>query len=119
LSESPFSATMLRKFPIHELVQSGNAAELRAYIANEKKRKRPINLNVVDSENKTPLHVAVQTHRIDIVETLLAEFPDVTLKDADGYTPLHVGTEPLNFTIICPPRKFFTDSFCSLFRDRQ
>ena len=88
-----------KKFPIHELVQSGNVAELRRYIEAEKKKKRQVNLNIVDSENKTPLHVAVQTHRIDIVETLLAEHPDVTLKDTDGYTPLHIGTITANFIV--------------------
>ncbi len=83
---------MLKKFPIHDLIQSGNAAELRRFIESEKKKKRLISLNIVDNENKTPLHIAVQTHRIDIVETLLAEHADVTLKDSDGYTPLHIGT---------------------------
>ena len=48
------------------------------------------NLNVIDEENWTPLHVAVKWNRLETVELLLSLGANVSIKNDAGKMPLHI-----------------------------
>jgi hypothetical protein len=82
-----------KQVTLHDYVQGGNVQEVRKWIEAEKKKKKPTSaiVDVVDSEGQTPLIVACRCKRDDMVELLLNEHADVTLKDSDQWTALHCG----------------------------
>jgi len=47
------------------------------------------NPNVKDLDGRTPLHIAAEQSRADLVELLLRHGADPNARDADGETPLH------------------------------
>lgn len=53
-------------------------------------KKEPGFLKVTDSNGRTPLHLAVQFHKPEIVKLLLASGAEVNAGDVKGLTPLHL-----------------------------
>ncbi|XP_045193476.2 NF-kappa-B inhibitor alpha-like [Mercenaria mercenaria] len=47
-------------------------------------------LNIQNYLHQSPLHLAVLTGQVDIVQTLVTKGVDVTLRDQQGNTPLHI-----------------------------
>ena len=52
-----------------------------------------VNINAVDEEGNTALHLAVDTGQIEVVQFLLNNGADITVKNNDGKTPLHCACE--------------------------
>ena len=53
------------------------------------------NINALDKNGDTPLHVAILTQRVPVVQVLLQSGADVTLKNSyKGDTPLHIAVDP-------------------------
>lgn len=53
----------------------------------------PVLLSNRDEKGKTPLHYAVQSGRIELVELLIDNKADINAKDANGQTPLHIAVK--------------------------
>ena len=47
-------------------------------------------VDILDAEGRTPLHLAAQRGTADIVEALVASGAEADARDGDGYTPLHM-----------------------------
>jgi len=50
-------------------------------------------VNAGDRGGATPLHVAAEKGRKEVVEVLIAKGADVNAKDSDGSRPLRLGTK--------------------------
>ena len=55
--------------------------------------ERGANVNGLDRQNRTPLHLATRVHNIGAVRQLLRANADVSLEDADGDTALHCAVQ--------------------------
>ncbi|KAJ3085408.1 hypothetical protein HDU96_005443, partial [Phlyctochytrium bullatum] len=51
------------------------------------------NVNAKDKEGNSPLHFAVESDRLDILQVLLAKGADVDARNHERRTPLHVAAE--------------------------
>jgi len=49
-----------------------------------------ININELDSDRNTALHIAASMGSVEMVEYLLAQGADPTIKNREGNTPIHV-----------------------------
>lgn len=58
------------------------------------------NINSVNFENRTALHIMVLRNRLDCVVALLSRQADPNLVDLDGNTPLHLAVKQGNIPII-------------------
>lgn len=61
-----------------------NIAMLRHFL------QKGVNVNCLDQERTSPLHVAVRSGSLLVVEELLNNGSDVNLQDLHGWTPLHI-----------------------------
>lgn len=52
--------------------------------------KKGVNINILDEERTSPLHVASRHGSIQVVEELLNSGADCDITDIAGWTPLHV-----------------------------
>lgn len=72
---------------LHEAVKKGDIEEVTRLCKNS-------NVNSQDYyDNSTPLHIAVQLNRADIVSTLLKHGASIDLQDDNGNTPLHLASQ--------------------------
>lgn len=62
-----------------------NVSKIRFYL------RKGVNINILDEDRTSPLHVAARHGSIQIVEELLNWGAAVDITDIDGWTPLHVG----------------------------
>lgn len=69
---------------LHEAIQSSDLATLKRLLSNG------ANVNAVDGEGNTPLHVAATIGRRDAAELLIGAGASLEAKDNYGFTPLHV-----------------------------
>jgi len=74
--------------PLHYAVKGGHF-EIVKYLAKEKPKKANININITDSELKTPLHLAFQNSNLKAAECLLDCNANINAEDKFGMTPLH------------------------------
>ena len=63
---------------------SRNLAAIRYYL------KQGVNINVLDQDRTSPLHVASRHGSVQIVEELLNSGAAVDITDVAGWTPLHI-----------------------------
>ncbi len=68
---------------IHEATKEGNIVFVRRGLS------KGADVNAVDSDGFTVLHLAVANNHKNIVELLVAKGADINAKDDDGFTPLH------------------------------
>lgn len=70
---------------VHNLAKQGNVEKLKALIEAD-----PALLNATDADyfNCTPLHIAAENDKIEVVRWLVAAGADVNARDARGATPL-------------------------------
>jgi len=59
--------------------------------------ERGTDVNVLDGDNVTPLHVAAGNGRVGVVRVLLEHGANVGAEDKEGRTPLHAAAENIDF----------------------
>jgi len=69
---------------IHDAVRSGNFGKIKMLLKSHGEW-----LNGVDQNQKTPLHLALESGHIDIARYLIEQGADINLKDKDMASPLH------------------------------
>lgn len=73
----------LKMDAIHAFAREGEVENLLKCIENG------VDVNLRDSEGRTPLHWAVDRGHLNVAELLVRKNADVNVKDNDGQTPLH------------------------------
>jgi ankyrin repeat protein len=68
---------------LHLAALFGTAADVKSALAKRE------NLSAKDCKGNTPLHVAVDTGNIEVMDALLQAGADINAKDSNGDTPLH------------------------------
>jgi len=68
---------------LHECVRHGFDGDIIKRLAN------PDNINTVDPNGETALHIAASRRFTNLVEVLLDKFADISIGDFTGKTPLH------------------------------
>ena len=68
---------------LHLCVNAGNLSFVSYAL------KKGANANILDSNQKTPLHYACDAGNLDIIDELI-QHTDVTLKSTNGLTPFHL-----------------------------
>lgn len=63
-------------------------------------KKSGIDLCASDYDMRTPLHIAVNHDKLDVVKYLLSEGANVHAKDKNGETPLHLAIKNNNYEIV-------------------
>lgn len=80
--DGPTETSQTRESPLHLCCQWGLTKVLQALI------EHGANVNLVDCDNKTPLHVAIQNQHEEIIVTLLMHPTiDLRIRDKTGNTP--------------------------------
>ena len=84
-----FIILLLIAFPVSaanicEAVQTGDLAKVKELVLTDKSC-----LNTKTDEGQTPLHLAVQTGNLPIVEFLVGQGANINAQDNQGNTPLH------------------------------
>ena len=74
----------LRASDIHQAVEAGNLKSVLSLIDGNIEL-----LNARDNNGRTPLHLALELGRGEIVDSLIARGADVNLPDKDNNSPLH------------------------------
>jgi ankyrin repeat protein len=69
---------------IHDAVRSGDLAKVKALLKSHADW-----LNSPDQNQKTPLHLALESGHIDMARYLIEQGADINLKDKDKASPLH------------------------------
>ena len=69
---------------IHDAVRAGNLEKVKTLLQD-----RAEFLNNPDQNQKTPLHLALESGHIDIAKYLIGRGADINLKDKDKAAPLH------------------------------
>jgi ankyrin repeat protein len=69
---------------IHDAVRSGDLAKVKALLKSHAEW-----LNSPDQNQKTPLHLALESGHIDMARYLIEQGADINLKDKDKATPLY------------------------------
>ncbi len=80
---------------IHESARAGDTASIAAVL-----KKQPELVNARDDAGWTPLHVAVDSGKREVVEVLLAAHADVNATNPAGYTALHLAVSQGNKEIV-------------------
>lgn len=62
--------------------------------------ERGCDINAVNFDGRTALHVMVSRNRLECVVSLLSHEADVDLRDNDGNTPLHIAVEKKLVTVV-------------------
>ena len=80
---------------IHESARTGNAASVKALL-----KKQPGLVNNKDADGWTPLQIAADCGRREVVEVLLAAHADVNVANPAGYTALHLAVSESHKEIV-------------------
>ncbi|XP_015906122.2 alpha-latroinsectotoxin-Lt1a-like [Parasteatoda tepidariorum] len=75
----------LQKTPIHAAAAAGNECVLNRILA-----KDPNQIEVKDIDGNTPLHLAAENNKSNLVKLLLSKGADVNAKNKLHLTPLHI-----------------------------
>lgn len=73
----------------HELIRTGSFSEIKALLGKE-----PRLVRVQDKMDRTPLHIAAQCGRANVVDLLIKAGADVNAKAYSNFTPLHFARDP-------------------------
>lgn len=79
---------------LHELVLSGDEDKLNEIF------KIDIDINEIDKNGRSPLHIACETGNNKIARFLILEEANLNIQDKEGYTPLHLALDNNNLEII-------------------
>lgn len=85
---------------LHIAAEMGNLEIVKLLI--ERGKQKGININAVNSQEQTPLYLAVLNERIEVVGFLLQQ-PEINgnyARRSDGITPLHMAVHKRNIIII-------------------
>jgi ankyrin repeat protein len=69
---------------IHDAVRSGDLEKVKTLLKGHAER-----LNSPDQNQKTPLHLALESGHVDIAKYIIEKGADINLKDKDSASPLH------------------------------
>ena len=78
-----FFTVVLLGNDLHTAIQKGDVARVKTLISNNKEL-----IHTKSDKGQTPLHLAVQNGKLEIVELLLSQGADINAKDSEGNTPL-------------------------------
>nr|ACO10933.1 Notch-regulated ankyrin repeat-containing protein B [Caligus rogercresseyi] len=95
-----------RQREFNSLLHRGGEEELRDFLSMHSEN---INIDVYDSEGKTPFHSAVLSGSLPVVKLLLAYGANERVTTRDGFSPLHLASynghsEVLNYLLSIPSR---------------
>ena len=76
-------ALLLNAQDIFQSAENGDIKTVKALL-----KKDAMAVNAQNADGDTPLHIAVLNGHIDLVEFLLAQNPELEIKNAKGFTPL-------------------------------
>lgn len=79
----------------HELIRTGSFSEIKALLGKE-----PRLVRVQDTMDRTPLHIAAQSGRANVVDLLIKAGADVNAKAYSNFTPLHFARDPLVIKVL-------------------
>lgn len=78
-----FFTVVLLGNDLHNAIQKGDVARVKTLISNNKEL-----IHMKSDKGLTPLHLAVQNGKLEIVEFLISQGADINAKDSEGNTPL-------------------------------
>jgi len=78
---------------LHALVLTGNESKLNEIF------KVDTDINEIDSNGRTPLHIASEAGNLQISKLLIMQGANVNIQDKQGYTPLHLAIKSSNNSI--------------------
>ncbi len=78
-----FFTVILLGNDLHDAIQKGDVARVKTLISNNKEL-----IHTKSDKGQTPLHLAVQNGKLEIVELLLSQGAYINAKDSEGNTPL-------------------------------
>ncbi|MDH4270644.1 MAG: ankyrin repeat domain-containing protein, partial [Candidatus Aminicenantes bacterium] len=90
-----FFALAAQAQEIHDAVRSGDLEKVKTLLQRHAEW-----LNSPDQNQKTPLHLALESGHADIVKYLLEQGAGINLKDKDKATPLHNAATLGNLEIV-------------------
>lgn len=70
--------------PLHEAVKAGNMQRIRGLLRDPK-----LNINILDENGRSALHLACMDGRLDIAKYLRWKGAEISIDDDTGQTPLH------------------------------
>ncbi|XP_069982534.1 rabankyrin-5 isoform X2 [Penaeus vannamei] len=98
--ESPTSSLTFRETPLHRAIKNKNEDDIRAILDHkeycESNKVDSIvmpDLNLRDSDDLTPLGVALGTGQINVAKQLLEAGADINTTDSQGYGLLHMAIQ--------------------------
>lgn len=71
--------------PLHQACMEGNVDEIREIL-----RTGTFDINGIDSEGSTPLHIAVRAKQADVVRFLMKKGVHLEIKDSSNKSPLEI-----------------------------
>lgn len=83
-------ASSPKQLSVHELIRQGRYDEAKEIF------KAKTNINAVDSEGNTALHLAAQLDESDLVSFLVIKGADTEMRNKNGDTPLHLAIKNNN-----------------------
>ena len=84
-ARTSYSNSKTREIGLHQMVWKGDIDELKAILTQA-------NINAVDHEQRTPLHLAALAGHTEICKILIAKGANVHAVNANKRTPLHFAT---------------------------
>ncbi len=75
-------------YPVHHAVEAGNIDLLKAILSDNE-----ININQLNKDNKTALHIATQNNKIKMMQVLIEKGANVDARDSQQRTPLHYAAD--------------------------
>ena len=83
----------LNVMDIHTALQLHSESQIQAFLKTSK------NMNVRDSSDQTPLHIACAQGLTDVVKRLLKKKANINAQDANGWTPLHCAANEQHYPL--------------------
>ncbi|WP_445628560.1 ankyrin repeat domain-containing protein [Nostoc sp. DSM 114167] len=95
------SQISISTYQMHEIIKNFSLNDIKTVIFLEEKINRGANINERDNERCTPLFIAIETQKIEVVNFLIQQHNiDINAKNEHGWTPLHKAANTGCLTIV-------------------